>query len=165
MDVRTDSMIKEILKLVRKHKRFLITTHMRPDGDALGSELALRSVLIKLGKSVQVINTGKPSKEYHWLPGFDKITFDSYRHVSRRYDAVFVLDSGTFDRLGEIREILIPNVPIINIDHHPHSDYFGSINWVDPSVCATGEMIYRLIKKAKVFIDKDIATILYIALS
>lgn len=158
-------MIKEIFKLIRKHKRFLITTHMRPDGDGLGSELALRSMLIKLGKSVQVINVGKPSKEYHWLPGFDKIIFDSYRYVSRRYDAVFVLDSGTFDRLGKLREILIPNVPIINIDHHPHSDYFGSINWVDPSVCAVGEMIYRLIKKVKVPIDKDMATNLYIALS
>ena len=154
--------IKEILGLIKKHRRFLITTHIRPDGDGLGAELALGAMLKKIGKSVQIVNTGPIAKEYRFLPGIKQIITPA--RVSP-WEIAIVLDTSSLDRLGELEPMMRQTkLPIINIDHHPTSGFFGSVNWVAPEMSSVGEMIYQLIKDAGIPLDKKMATNLYVAL-
>lgn len=155
--------IKQILDLIKKHKRFLITTHVRCDGDAVGSELALETMLTKMGKSAHIVNVGGIAKELMFLPGINKVD-DGTKYLRQNYDAIIVLDSGGFDRLESMREALPPRRPIVNIDHHLSNDNFGTVNWVAPEASSVGEMVYRLIKTARIPIDKNMATNLYVSL-
>lgn len=155
--------IKQILDLIKKHQRFLITTHARCDGDAVGSELALKTMLTKMGKSAHIVNVGGIAKELMFLPGINKVD-DGTRFLRHNYDVIIVVDSGGFDRLESMREVLPPRRPIINIDHHPSNDNFGTVNWVAPEISSVGEMVYRLIKTARISIDKNMAANLYVSL-
>ncbi|MEK7449934.1 MAG: bifunctional oligoribonuclease/PAP phosphatase NrnA [Planctomycetota bacterium] len=155
--------IRQILHLIKQHKKFLITTHVRCDGDAVGSELAIKSMLNRMGKIAHIVNVGGISKELMFLPGIQEVA-NGVKHLLSSYDAIIVVDSGSFERLGEMRLALPPHRPIINIDHHLSNDNFGAINWVAPEMSSVGEMVYRLIKTARIPIDKNTATNLYVSL-
>ena len=164
--------ISKILGAVKKHQRFLITGHARPDGDCLGSELAVARMLTRMGKSAYVINYGSVSRELFFMPGMKQVRF--YRKGDRLPDnieVVFIIDSGGLSRLEELESPIRrmfsvkKNPPVlINIDHHPSNGDFGDINWVNAQSSSVGEMIYLLIKQSKISIDKDMATNLYVSL-
>lgn len=162
------NVIKQILGFIRSQKRFLITAHTRLDGDSVGCELAVARWLAKMGKRSRIINTGGIPREYSFLPGIRQIQqIPEAQHSKLRaadYDGVIVLDSGGFDHLETVKDILPSGCPVINIDHHPSNDYFGRINWVDSKAGCTAELVYQLIKASGVPLDKTLALYLYLAL-
>lgn len=153
-------MLNEIIQAIRSHHQFLITTHEGPDGDAVGSSLALASYLRRLGKDVTVYSCDPFPELYRFLPGFDSAVTAL---PDKAFDVCFVLDVGEFKRAG--REIAESQRlgSLVNIDHHKGCDDFGDINLIDPQACATGALIYRIITAAGDTVDYETALSIYTA--
>lgn len=151
--------IPEIAGFIRRYDRFLIAGHARPDGDSLGSALALAAALEELGKCVQVVNADRHSRNYNTLPGIDSIKVGP--KVDGDWEALIILECNNLQRSGIDG---LGHLPAVNIDHHPKNDFFAEINWVDPSAAAVGEMIYSLILELGLHPSVDVATNLYVAL-
>jgi bifunctional oligoribonuclease and PAP phosphatase NrnA len=150
--------LEQVLHHISERKHFLVTSHTRPDGDAVGSTLALAQVLRKMGKSAEVVLGDTVPVIYKPLPHAETI-----RHahlVNGKYDAAIILecDSVVRTRLQGLEDHFL-----INIDHHASSKPFADVNWIDPSACAVAEMVFRLAQAADVKITADIATCLYTA--
>src|SRR5512136_871942 len=154
------AMIKSINREIAEGSSFLVTTHENPDGDAVGSTLALAGYLRKLGKEVTVYYRDPLPDLYAFLPFADTVRNSI---PACRYDICFVLDVGELKRAGdELAEF--PGIgKLINIDHHLHCEKFGVINFIDSQACATGALVHRLIKAAGHEIDYDIALCIYTA--
>ncbi|MBN2397931.1 MAG: bifunctional oligoribonuclease/PAP phosphatase NrnA [Deltaproteobacteria bacterium] len=154
-------MLDEIAGVIHSCATFLITSHVRPDGDALGSELALYHVLRGMGKDAVVYNQDVTPTVYAFLPGAEEIVH-SLESVER-FDAVFVLDCSDISRVGDEQDKIrsIPNV--INIDHHLSVGTFAKILLTDSEASSTGEMIHRLLTHMGIGITRDVATNLYTA--
>ena len=151
-----------IIDIINQHKYFLITSHVRLDGDALGSELALYQMLTHSGKEAVVYNQDETPGNYCFLPGSDTIihklsTLDNY-------DVVFVLDCSDLDRVGAEAPRIGNMERIINIDHHVSNGNYGNIIFTDHQASSTAELLYRLILKMNGDITKDMATNLYTAI-
>ncbi len=138
-------------------KSFLLSVHRSPDGDALGSQLALMLALKKLNKAVTAHNLDPVPEIYRFLPHAG--TIKTGRPVTGRYDAYVVLDSEP-PRTG-LFEKTYPADTLINIDHHVTNPSEWRHTWLDPAASATGEMVYRLIQRLGVPIDRDIALCLF----
>jgi len=149
-------MVKEVIK---KSSNILITSHLHPDGDALGSMLALNKAFKSLGKNVFLYNESCIPKIFMFLPDIDKI--ENRIPESCKFDAAFVLDCSDINRTGHCTELLKSIPHIINIDHHVTNSKFGTSAIIDPKACATAEIIYGLIKKMNISICKDIAYSIY----
>jgi phosphoesterase RecJ-like protein len=153
-------MIKSINEEIAKARTCLITTHESPDGDAVGSSLALASYLRWLGKEVTVFFKDPLPDLYTFLPQSETVQNSI---PAGHYDLCFVLDVGEFSRagreLGEFKGI----GKFINIDHHLRCDLFGDYNLIDSEACATGVLIYRIIKEAGHAIDYPTALCIYTA--
>jgi phosphoesterase RecJ-like protein len=141
-------------------RTILISVHKNPDGDALGSQLGLMLALEKLGKHVTAHNLDPVPEIYRFLPGSDRIT--SGANVRGAYDAFLVLDADPL-RTGLFSGAW-PSKTLINIDHHVTNQKEWAITWLDAEATATGEMIYRLVTRAGISIDRDIALCLYTAI-
>ncbi len=152
-------MMDEIVRFVRAHNRFAITSHARPDGDAIGSELGLALALRKLSKTADVINADPHPQAYALLPGADTILIAD--RIENHYDGIFVLECGDLDRSG-IKDL--DPYYIINIDHHPKTKPFGDLNWLDSLASAVGEMIYHLAKRLNGSLTREISINLYAAI-
>jgi len=150
--------IKNIKNFLNQFDNFFISTHTSPEPDALGSELALAYLLKKLGKSFQIVNSDKPSPNFCFLPDIDIIRS---RPANRKIEAAIILDCANLSRIGQARNFLSASTPILNIDHHISNSYFGDINIVEPMASSTSEIIFNLLKKMKIRINKQIATLLY----
>jgi len=155
--------IGQILRFIKSHNNFLVSAHVRSDGDALGSQIALNTMLRRMGKNSHAVCDGGVSVEYRFLPGADRVG-NSPKDLKKGYDAVFTVDSGNFERLERIGDALPRDIFKINIDHHASNDRFGDINWIEPKFSSTGEMVYELIKASGVRVDRDMATNVYVAL-
>jgi phosphoesterase RecJ-like protein len=152
-------MIERVADAVRTHQDFAVVSHVRPDGDSLGSQLALALALESCGKSVRVMGRDPVPGRFAALPGADKVIVGDA--IDRGYDAVFVLECGNLDRPGISG---LGDQFVINIDHHHSTAPFGRINWIDPAACAVGEMVYRLISVLDIGVTPDIATNVYVAI-
>ena len=138
----------------------LISVHKSPDGDALGSQLALMLALEKMGKIVTAHNIDPVPEIYRFLPHAERIRVG--RPVPGKYDAFIVVDadpprSGLFDKT-------YPADVLINIDHHITNPREWPLTWLDPDASAAGEMVYRLLRQLGVPLDRDIALCLYTAI-
>ena len=155
---------KEVLRTIRQGNRFLLTSHVNPDGDAIGSELGLARVLRSLGKGAVVWNRDPTPAIYRSLPGSDRIHQGEEPPAGwpEKFDGVIVLECPSPDRTGV--EAHLGTLPVINIDHHLGNQHYGAVNWVDSAAPAVGEMVYRLAQGLKVEIDADTATALYLTL-
>lgn len=152
-------MLSQVVELIESKQKFGITTHIKPDGDGVGSSLGLCWLLQSLGKQAEVIVHGEVPAAYRSLPGAEKIRdVDS---VDTDYDAVFVIECSDLERPG-IRGL--ENEVTVNIDHHATSEHFGTINWIDSTASAVGEMIYNLCKAIGGRITREIAECVYMAL-
>lgn len=152
-------MLSQVVELIENKSSFAITTHVKPDGDGVGSSLGLYWLLRSLGKEAEVIVHGEVPPAYRSLPGADEIRDVNY--VNGKYDAVFVIECSDLDRPG-IKGL--DKQFTINIDHHSTSEHFGTINWIDSTASAVGEMIYNLCKAIGGRITKEIAECVYLAL-
>ncbi len=141
---------------------FLITSHVRPDPDALGSELALAMFLGKLGKTCRIVNESPLPTSCTFLPHSDMVlTYPGGMDFD--YQAVICLDAPDISRTGTVGAA-IGDVALLVIDHHPYNSAAPDFSWVDPSVSSTGELIYTFVSYQRELIDSDIATCLYAAI-
>lgn len=155
-------MVKEIIDAINKGKSFLITSHVRLDGDALGSELALYILLRDLGKKACVYNQDKTPSHYRFLPAASDIV-----HTPGdlgQYDTAFILDCSELERVGEQAEKIGKINNLINIDHHISNNGFCGIRLIDAQASSTGELLVLLMKEMHVEMTKDICTNLYTAI-
>jgi len=152
-------MLSQVVELIENKNRFAITSHIRPDGDSLGSSLGLFWLLRALGKDVEVIMRDSAPPAYQKLPGADSVRVTPV--VDRAYDGVFVIECSDIDRPGLID---LEKQFVVNIDHHSTTELFGTVNWIDSTASAVGEMIYNLCKATGVRVTKEIADCVYTAL-
>ena len=152
-------MLSQVIDLIERQQSFAITSHIRPDGDSLGSSLALCWILKGLKKDAEVVMCDRVPHAYSKLPGTDdvRVTPD----IDRRYDAVFVIECSDVSRPGLPS---LGNQFVVNIDHHSTTELFGDINWIDSTAAAVGEMVYNLAKAIGSKITPEIASCVYAAL-
>ena len=155
-------MIDRILEIIERKRTFLITSHERLDGDAVGSELALYSLLRQLGKKADIYNQDETPENYRFLPGSEAILNDL--HDVNRYDVALVVDCSDLNRVGRGFEEIAGIGTLVNIDHHVSNTHFCEISYVDPRASSAGELVYRLITRMGCPVNRDIATNLYAAL-
>lgn len=151
--------IDAILQNFHAGHRFLVVSHARPDGDALGSMLACAMILEQLGKQVDVLSNDRVPIIYRYLPGVNRIRLASC--VEGDYDAVVILECDGTARTGLKG---LEGRFLINIDHHASGQAFGNLNWIDKKASATGELIYDLAIAAGVRVTDAMATCIYTAL-
>ncbi|MGH9908088.1 MAG: DHH family phosphoesterase, partial [Pyrinomonadaceae bacterium] len=152
-------MLSQVVELIETKSRFGITSHIRPDGDSLGSSLGLYWLLRALDKDVEVIMRDPVPPSYRQLPGTDSLRVTNA--IDCPYHAVFVIECSDISRPGLTD---LENQFVVNIDHHSTTALFGKINWIDSTASAVGEMIYNLCKATGVRVTKEIAECVYTAL-
>ncbi|MCU1265312.1 MAG: Exopolyphosphatase-related protein [Acidobacteria bacterium] len=152
-------MLSQVVELIESKRSFAITSHIRPDGDSLGSSLGLYWLLQALDKDVEVIMRDPVPHSYQQLPGSPKVRVTP--GVDRNYDAVFVIECSDITRPGLVN---LEKQYVVNIDHHSTTALFGTINWIDSTASAVGEMVYNLCKATGVRVTKEIAECVYTAL-
>ena len=151
-------MLDRVLQAIRERRRFVVTSHARPDGDGIGSALACGQILRAMGKEAEVVMHDGVPRIYQNLPFAD---------LAVQADAVPPNDGVILLECDSVRRTLLDGLEqcfLINIDHHVSGRNFAHINWIDSSVMATAELVYRLARRACVPVDRDIATCLYTAL-
>jgi bifunctional oligoribonuclease and PAP phosphatase NrnA len=152
-------MLSQVVQLIEQKQRFMITSHIRPDGDGLGSGLALYWMLRALSKEPVVVLRDRVPPSYSVLPGSEQVVVQE--DVTEVFDAAFIIECSDVERPG------LPSLKdqfVVNIDHHSTTGPFGDINWIDSTAAAVGEMIYNLCKALGVEVTKEIAECIYTAL-
>ncbi len=152
-------MLSQVVELIENKHEFAITTHIKPDGDGVGSSLGLCWLLRSLGKNAVVLVNGDVPPAYKSLPGADDIR--DVKAIDAKYDAIFVIECSDLARPGIAG---LESEFTVNIDHHATSEHFGTVNWIDSTASAVGEMIYNLCKAIGGRITKEIAECVYMAL-
>lgn len=152
----------QIIRQIKNSRHILIASHAEPDGDSVGSLIALGLALRKFNQKTTLYNPSPIPAVYRFLPGVKRIV----RHIKKAntYDTAIILDCGDLDRIGEARSIISKIPVIINIDHHVSNTQFGHVQIIDTCACATAEIVYRLIKALEVSLDRAIATSIYTAI-
>jgi phosphoesterase RecJ-like protein len=148
-----------IIHQLTSSRRILVATHINPDGDAIGSLLAMGLALSALDRSVTLYNGDPIPAVYRYLDGTDRISYRMGR--PEMYDTALVLDCSNLSRVGAIAGPLHRIETLINVDHHPTNTRFGHLQLIDPSACASSEIVYRLIKALGVEMTKAMATAIY----
>jgi phosphoesterase RecJ-like protein len=148
--------IADILKVIREGERFLVCSHSRPDGDAVGSMLAMGMLLEIMGKRADLVSAGRIQVVYRSLPRADDIR--TAMRVHGPYDAAILLECDGVERtqLQGLEKFLL-----INIDHHATGLEFAHINWIDHNAACVGEMVYRLFLAAGIDVTPEVATCIY----
>ena len=153
-----------LLSLFNQYHNFALSSHINPDGDAIGSELGLSLFLKKLGKSVKIFNTDAVPVNYRFLPFWDSIE-NAHSVGGYRPEVLIVLDASTLARIGKnLSNVLHPIHSLVNIDHHATAEAFGDINLIIPTASSTSEIVYKLIKHHQTPIDEACALCLYTGL-
>lgn len=164
--------MENILKEFDKAQRILVTGHVNPDGDCVGAGLALMLGLHKLNskiakehqKVVRFILQDSPPNTTNFLKHFPLI--EKYENVRTKYkfDLVFVLDSGAYDRIGDVQNFITDDTRIINIDHHVSNNNYGHLHYVDSALSSTSEYVYNILKFIGIELDSDIGEAIYTGL-
>lgn len=151
--------MNQIINLLKNCNHILIASHVNPDGDAIGALIALGISLEALNKKVTLYNESPIPAIYRFLPAVDRIV----RHIDdyKPFDTAVVLDCGNIERIGQAVSTIGRIPHIINIDHHVSNIRFGEFHLVDPSACATSEIVYRLVKRMEADINLTAATSIY----
>jgi phosphoesterase RecJ-like protein len=152
---------------VRRHQRFLLTTHVRPDGDGLGSMLALANVLDQHGKTSRLVVASVLPPRYDFLDPARRIQrFEPPGDDCRGAEAVIVLDTGTWNQLGDFGNLLRSlSVPKVVIDHHVTQDDLGALRLVDPTAEATGRLVFEAVTALGGPLTPEAAHALFVAVA
>jgi bifunctional oligoribonuclease and PAP phosphatase NrnA len=153
-------MFQKIKEILANGREFMVTSHIDPDGDAIGSAFALSFALQKLGKETVVYLKDKVPYRYEFLPRPESLVHEI---PAKRFDAIFAVDCGDFFRIGDGYEKLKDKGLIINVDHHNTNEAFGFLNIIDERASSTAEIIYAILKALNVPMDFDIAVNIYTA--
>ncbi len=153
------AVVLDIRREILTRQRFLLTSHARPDGDSIGSQLAMAFALDALGKQVRIVNADPAPDHYQEFPGMERI--EIARQVRADVDAVIVMECSDLTRTGVAG---LEGEFLINIDHHAGNRLYGALNWHDESAAACGEMVFDLIRALDVPLSLEIATHIYLAI-
>jgi phosphoesterase RecJ-like protein len=153
--------MKKLVEEIRQKNDFVVTSHVDPDGDAVGSQLAMASLLKEIGKRVVILSEKAVPRKYQFLPSVREVVTEL--PAAFECQAAVVLDCASIKRLGKIAPYLDGKF-LINIDHHPTNMYFGNVNWVVPGASSTSELIYRVIEEMGVTVGEERATCLYVGI-
>lgn len=148
---------------IKKYGNFLVASHVRPDGDAIGSQLALALLLKQMGKQVTVWNQDRVPGKYAFLPHADWLQQPPAQ--PREFEVVFAVDNASFQRLGKVNNAVSARKYLINIDHHASNDGYGDLTLIDPDSPATGQILYEFFRAMKYKITVEMATNLYAAIA
>jgi phosphoesterase RecJ-like protein len=154
----TPTDLQNIVDAIHQRQRFVVTSHARPDGDAIGSSLAMAYALRHLGKDVRVVSRDPAPPQFETCPGVGDIIVTD--RLDDPGDAILVMECGDITRPG------IEGLErgfVINIDHHPGNTMYGAVNWFDLSAAACGEMVYDVVRALGVPVTEEIATHVYVA--
>jgi phosphoesterase RecJ-like protein len=152
-------MLQDVLHQIEQRDRFVLTSHARPDGDAVGSALACCQILRGMGKQADVLLHDGVPRIYRSLPFADQVL--QADRVGGDYDAAIILEC---DSIHRTRLEGLEDRFLISIDHHVSGRPFAHVNWIDPHAVATGEMVFRLAREAGISFSPEMATCLYTAL-
>ena len=157
--------IKEILGALKQARKVLISSHLDPDGDSIGSQLAMAALAQGWKKKVLVANHGQLPSKYDFLDSEKRIIMHRSDQVLKyKPDLVVILESPYLDRIGWVKEAIPRKCTIINIDHHPDNISYGSINYLDSTAAAVAEMVYAVMLRAGFPISPMVASWLYAAI-
>lgn len=158
--------LEEAKAFILNQDRFLVVSHVNPDGDAIGSTLAAGHMLEQLGKSFFMVNEGSVPAKFHMLPNSLKIgNFSATASESiPRFDCVIAVDCADFERIGEVRQWFPEGIPLLNIDHHPTNDGYGSVNVIRSEAAATAEVLYDLAGVLEIVWERPVAECIYTGL-
>jgi bifunctional oligoribonuclease and PAP phosphatase NrnA len=148
----------ELVERIRNGQRFVIASHQRPDGDAIGSSMAMALALKALGKEATVVTDAIPPVFLQPFPDVESIRITP--EITDTFDAALIMECSELSRTGVSG---LDRSPVMNIDHHPGNKGYGAINWVDESAAACGEMVFSLIEAIGAPLTKAIATHVYLA--
>lgn len=151
--------IHAIAEAIRTRQRFVLSSHARPDGDAIGSQLAMAYALDHLGKQVTIVNRDAVPGPLKPFPGTDRIVVAD--HVDETFDAAIIMECSSLDRTGVTG---LDASFVINIDHHQGNTGYGAVNWFDAGAAACAEMVFDVIVALGVPISHAIATHLYVGI-
>jgi bifunctional oligoribonuclease and PAP phosphatase NrnA len=149
--------IGAILAMLRRGERFIVCSHAQPDGDSLGSMLAMGMLLAQMGKQFDLIAADRIPAHYRRLPGVGAI--QTMQHVQGTYDAAILLECDSLQRskLHGLEDFFQ-----INIDHHLSGQEFAHLNWIDRAAVSVGEMVHRLARAAGATLTPEMATCFYV---
>lgn len=154
--------LNRAMEAIRRHRRFIVSTHVNPEGDALGSALGLASLIRRLGKEAIVVTDGGVPKAFEFMPRVAPV--HSRLPAGYRPEVAMTVDVPVLDRLGSVAAAFKSAPLSVVVDHHVSNRWFGDVNWVDPKAAATGEMVYRLYRAFKVTPTREEARCLYVAI-
>jgi phosphoesterase RecJ-like protein len=149
----------QIAEALATRHRFVISSHSRPDGDSIGSSLAMAFALRAMGKEADVVHADPAPAPLMQFPGVPEIRVATT--VEGDYDAAIIMECGDLARTGVSG---LERYFVINIDHHPGNTGYGQLRWFDPSAAACGEMVFDLVKALGVPMSREIATHVYLAI-
>ncbi len=155
----TSPEIDRIVDAIRSRRRFVLSSHARPDGDSIGSQLAMAYALKALGKEATAVNADLAPPPLLQFPGVADIRIAP--DVPGDFDAAIIMECGDLSRTGVKG---LERFFVINIDHHPGNSAYGQINWFDASAAACGEMVFDLVRALGVPFTTEIATHIYLAI-
>ena len=151
--------LERLVTQIRNGQQFLISSHQRPDGDAIGSAVGMALALRVLGKRAQVVMDARPPYYLQPFPAVDQISITQQVHES--VDGALIMECSSLERTGVAG---LDCSPVLNIDHHVGNLRYGAINWVDESAAACTELVFTLIEALQAPLTKDIATHIYLGL-
>jgi len=151
--------MKQIIQQLKNSRSVLIASHVNPDGDAIGSLLAMGLALDALNIKATLYNESDIPAVYRFLPEIKRIQ----NQISRvhAYETAIILDCSNLDRIGRATDIVTQIPMVINIDHHSTNTRFGERQLIDDKACATAELVFRLLKEMDVPISTAMATSIY----
>ena len=154
--------IAAVKTAIKKNSKFLISSHINPEGDSIGSQIAMAILLKKLGKEAVILNESPTPHFLQFLPGAENILKEI--SVDLHFQAAIILDCPDLTRIGNISRYIEKDTVLINIDHHVSNINFGKYNWVDLGISSTGEMIFDLYEAFKAGIEYDEAVAMYVSI-
>jgi bifunctional oligoribonuclease and PAP phosphatase NrnA len=159
-----DAKFAEIGRALREHRKFAVLSHVRPDGDALGSTLALALSLKELGKEVRAWNEEGMLEKYNFLARAELLTQPP--SAPEDFDVAIALDTAVQNRLGTTATAAVGSAKLwVNIDHHPSNPRYGDLVYIDPTAPATGQILFEFLTNQKFPVTPAIAENLYAAIS
>ena len=151
---------------LKQHNHFLLASHVNPEGDAIGSLLAVDSLLRRLGKKTTIACEDPFPERLYCLPHRERWrVLDEVKEKIKSFEALVVTDCPSLERIGKVRELVTKDTVIFNIDHHISNVRFGKYNCVQPEAAASGEVVYEMFREFRLSLTKEEATALYVSLS
>ncbi len=161
--MKSNCRFEDIAAVIRDRQRFAVMSHVRPDGDALGCEIAMALCLRALGKDVAVWNEDGVPEKFRYLPGHELVSMPPAN--PQEFDAVLMLDTAVQNRVGTCLPSVKSADVWINIDHHISNNHYGDLAYIDANAPATGQILYEFFTSQGFEVTSEMADNLFVAIS